>query len=634
MLRQFDKMRSLADENLLSTDGFGDFSIAGEINTILAKCKGLARATKASRPSPLASIPDLHDTIPSRSLADILVRHFFRIQLNKVVHLPSFRKEYEQYWANPKASTLGFLIKLLLIMSIGAAFHEPAEYERELHECVAKWVHAASCWVSTPYDKDRLNLTGLQVHCLLHISRQVNSIGGDVVWISAGSMLRIAILMGLHRDPSHFPKMSAMQGEIRRRLWATVLEFQLQSCLDTGMPPMLPLDDFDTALPANLNDEDLSEAMKMAPESRPLEELTNTSASVILARTTRTRYEISRLINDFQREPNYDEVLRLSRELSAHLREATLLMQGYRSSSNAAPRDDMFSYEFTSFQQQLVLTLIRRFLLALHRPFAHKARMNPRYYYSRKVCTESALEIITPSEVDTSDDKGWSRLLAVGGGLYREVPSHAAITLCLELIIRLEEDAANMTLQRNKAQREPIRQAVNEMIALGKERIINGETNVKGLVFFAMVMTQIDEMEKGDTDHPERAMFEAAKKLAETCYDLLKTSRKSSPKAPLLPPSSSTSTSTSTSSDAVTITKHPSTSTTMNNTSTENNKWNPPSNTTSHMQQNSSISNTEFNDPMLGYDTASMDEELLGGLDLLGQSSWFYNVGWNDSSWV
>jgi hypothetical protein len=59
-------------------------------------------------------------------------------------------------------------------------------------------------------EKDRLSINGLQVHCLLIIARQTLSVGGDLIWVSMGNLVRAAMQLGLHRDPRHLGKMTLL----------------------------------------------------------------------------------------------------------------------------------------------------------------------------------------------------------------------------------------------------------------------------------------------------------------------------------------------------------------------------------------------------------------------------------------
>lgn len=77
----------------------------------------------------------------------------------------------------------------------------------------------------------------MQIHYLLLLSRQVNRVGPDLVWISAGALVRMAMQMGLHQDPNIIGDMSVLQNEMRRRLWYTILEMNVQAALECGMHP-------------------------------------------------------------------------------------------------------------------------------------------------------------------------------------------------------------------------------------------------------------------------------------------------------------------------------------------------------------------------------------------------------------
>jgi hypothetical protein len=150
------------------------------------------------------------------------------------------------------------------------------------------WVQAAENSFTAPYTKSRLDMAGLQIQILLSLSRRVCSLEGDLVWIAAGSLLRTAVFFGLHRDPSHFSKISLFHGGMRRRLWATVLEITVQSNLDVGMPPMISVHDYDTKMPANIDDEDIVEE-STALDEKPLIEFTQSSIQVVFVETPPVR---------------------------------------------------------------------------------------------------------------------------------------------------------------------------------------------------------------------------------------------------------------------------------------------------------------------------------------------------------
>ena len=95
--------------------------------------------------------------------------------------------------------------------------------------------------------------------------------------------------MGLHRDPGYLPKMSVLCVELRRRLWATIIEMVVQSSLDSGMPALLSFNDFDTLPPSNIDDNELDETTEVIPRSKDRAIFTQTSLQVLLLQSLRLR---------------------------------------------------------------------------------------------------------------------------------------------------------------------------------------------------------------------------------------------------------------------------------------------------------------------------------------------------------
>ncbi|MCJ1302983.1 hypothetical protein MMC08_005788 [Hypocenomyce scalaris] len=499
----------------------------------------MARAAKAERPIQSFMLPDFKSSIPSREVSDQLVHLYLRTfeSAYRILHIPSFQKECAQYWNDPQTASTGFVVKLLLVMAIGSCFYQNENNDDTLRSLVPQWVYAGQWWLSAASEKSGLNLAGLQVHCLMLLAHQTNALGGDLIWISAGSLLRTAFNMGLHRDPKYFPKMSTFYSELRRRLWATILEMAIQSSLDSGMPPLISLQDFDCEPPSNIDDAEIDEATKTSPASKPNSSFTQTSIQITLLKSLPTRLEVAILINDFRTDPSYDKVLRLGADITNACRESALIMQSHL--SFPIQRD---STRPTEFHKNLLDLFTRRYLLTLHRPFAIKAKTDPRFYFSRKVCLESAMTIVSyvgdlSATSNVQDD--FSRLMVRGRGAFRDVMfSDAAIAICLELITQLEEEASNgssnaaltqpsMINKLARSAREPIIQAVKQMVELAARRIALGETNVKGHVLLSAALAQITAMEAGEP--PEHAIFEAAKQSAKSCYALLRARTTSAP---------------------------------------------------------------------------------------------------------
>ncbi|CAI4213219.1 unnamed protein product [Parascedosporium putredinis] len=273
--------------------------VVADMGRLLRKCKMIAKDLKASRPSRTLSSTEVHLYPPARETADKLVHLYFQSfeSVYRILHRPTFMAEYRNYWDDPTAATDATRLKLLLVIALGSSIQELDGSDPFLDEQTHSWVYAAQTWLAGPLEKDRLNIAGLQVHCLTILARQVFS-------------------MGLHRDPDRLPSMSLLTAEMRRRLWATILEMTVQASLDAAMPPRISFDDFDTRAPRNCNDEDLSESSTAGQEQHPRQEFTETSIQLILYDSLPTRLRILRLLNDLHSELSYPDVLRLSSEIT------------------------------------------------------------------------------------------------------------------------------------------------------------------------------------------------------------------------------------------------------------------------------------------------------------------------------
>ena len=145
------------------------------------------------------------------------------------------------------------------MITIGSCLIRDPAWLIDLRPMAMRWIYLAQSWLSAPFHKSRLTYSTLQLHCLILLARQTNYVGPELVWISAGTLVQMATHMGLHRDPTNYPKMSPFHVELRRRLWAVTLEMVLQSSLDSGMPPLISQDDYDTLAPKNIDDSEITE---------------------------------------------------------------------------------------------------------------------------------------------------------------------------------------------------------------------------------------------------------------------------------------------------------------------------------------------------------------------------------------
>ncbi|THC93032.1 hypothetical protein EYZ11_007486 [Aspergillus tanneri] len=373
--------------------------------------------------------------IPDRRVADELLNLYLSTfeTTYRILHVPTFRKQYEMFWSSSEKTDMIFVAKLLALMAASSCFFGPTTRLNEndtLHRSASAWIISVQSWVASSYVSSTITLDMLQIQCLLLIARQSDATDGDVVWISSGSLIRSAMTMGLHRSPSMYERMTPFWAEMRRRLWATILEFDLESSLDGGMAPSIDLDEFDCEPPSNYDDADLTEDMTedVAPKDAVIP--TRNSFQIFLSRSLPLRVRIAKSINRRKFGLSYDEALRLGEQLGDYMNEALALYP------DSGPTGNL------SFARSFLLFLMRRFMLLLHRPFALSVSLSPKFSFSRKICLESSLEMLSQLDVPTvslPEVQGCPHLGQLAGGMFRDEFLHAAISVCVELALQSGE---------------------------------------------------------------------------------------------------------------------------------------------------------------------------------------------------
>ncbi|QQK39722.1 Fungal transcriptional regulatory protein, N-terminal [Penicillium digitatum] len=87
------------------------------------------------------------------------------------------------------------------------------------------------------------------------------------VWSMTSVVLRLAQGLGLHRDGTNFA-LKPFETEMRRRLWWHISLLDVRSSEDHGTDPLIHESMYDTLLPLNINDDDLSPDMEEPPKEQ------------------------------------------------------------------------------------------------------------------------------------------------------------------------------------------------------------------------------------------------------------------------------------------------------------------------------------------------------------------------------
>ncbi|KAI1101701.1 hypothetical protein F4804DRAFT_291830 [Jackrogersella minutella] len=462
------------------------------------KSKAFARTIKARRAPELFKFK-FGTNVPPREIADKLVDGYLRTveSVFRILHVPSFRKGYEDFWTSPDSVDLSFVIQLQLVMGIGSMVYDD---HYTLRKSAVQWVYEAQFWLISPVPKTRLTLAGLQVMLLLCIARQAASVGHDLVWISIGEIMRTAMFMGLHRDPKKLPRMNQFRSEMRRRLWNTILELALDTSVDSGGPPLICFQDYDTCAPTNCDDDQLADDDAPAIVNPP-EKFTDMSMALALRVSFPARLAIARSLNEFGAKNTYDDTIRLHSQLST----------AYKSLTQYLHRFAFTDRQPTGFQRRFVDLLVRWYFMAVHLPYFNSSMSEPAYAFSRKTVVETSTKLwctvfptaaLSPRLLQfpvnetcpmPSDADDLARITTCAGGFFRSILSQASMSIGLEIQNQLQEDDGIGP----PIPRMDLFNILHDSNTWVLNRIQIGETNIKGFMFGTALIAQAEGLMSG-----------------------------------------------------------------------------------------------------------------------------------------
>ena len=454
-------------------------------------------------------MPDL----PAKDVADELVECYLRTieTVYRILHIPTFRREYEKIWVSNSSPDPTFLVKLKLVLALGSLTYDEGF---SLRNSASSWVYQAHTWASGPRLKIRFSIDAMQIHLLLLLAREMVA-HSEAIWIAAGSLVRMAMYMGLHRDPALFPRQSTYSAEMRRRLWNTTLELCLQSAMTSGGPPLVSLQDFDTQPPGNFDDDQLTTE---EPIPRPEREFTQMTVARALRKTVALRIAVTKYLNDTGCQTKHEDALRLEKELRAsHRNLAKTLVSCGRSSSASTSTSSPFAFRVADL-------IMHRYILSLHIPFLDRALHDSAYAYSRKAAVDCALKIwcaaFPASSIVTSRNQGpegedaiLARLIKCGTGFFRYVSFQSIVIVALELRAQIREN--------DGLGPAPLRRDLLSMLEEGKTWSIQcievGETSVKGYLLYSLMLAWIEALMQGASkEELQVLLLKAAEEAGDT----------------------------------------------------------------------------------------------------------------------
>jgi hypothetical protein len=193
--------------------------------------------------------------------------------------------------------------------------------------------------------------------------------------------------MGYHRDGSHFPEMSTYEAEMRRRTWYILVQFDIASASQVGLPRIIKQTQCDTAEPRNLLDSDFDDTAKSLPLERPQSEHTLSQFLVYKSRVVSVYGQIIDFTTSSQQR-HYDEAMRLDVLLNTAYTQKPANLE-----LKPMQRSIMDGAELITRRLYIAMSFYHA-QMTLHRKFMILAKTNNLFAYSHTTCIAAALSAL------------------------------------------------------------------------------------------------------------------------------------------------------------------------------------------------------------------------------------------------
>ncbi|KAG6360430.1 hypothetical protein INS49_011490 [Diaporthe citri] len=341
---------------------------------------------------------ELEQLLPSKMETDMLTSLYLDQfeQLHRVVHIPSFRRQYERFWIPTEVRPAAHTALVLAMMAVSACMHSnsssPPKFTGMVscaHQTAEKWIWACEEWHRKQSHKHR-RLIHYQIALLLYLAKRVNNVKKKRFWTNSGILTREGISLGLHRDPDAMigasRNISVFNQEMRRRLWATIQEFDFQASFDHGLPTIVSSLHLDVKPPRNINDDEFDVDVTELPPSRPVSEYTGSSFQHLCRQSLPLRLELSKLLSGPPDDLDYEQVIRYTNEITQEI-------DALPSWDTSASMDEQESPK-PLLAYTLLHVQLRQYIMPLHQPFLRMRKVNSKYQFSEVMFYNAARDMV------------------------------------------------------------------------------------------------------------------------------------------------------------------------------------------------------------------------------------------------
>nr|XP_019008195.1 nuclear protein [Kwoniella pini CBS 10737]OCF46976.1 nuclear protein [Kwoniella pini CBS 10737] len=347
--------------------------------------------------------------LPSRQRGEVLVKAYLEKVdwLHRCMHVPTFLRQCNDLWCLPPERVtheiaMPFLGLYLTVCTLGLQFMDQSEInkhftEEEAHTLPDTWFNAArsALWAADFIGSHTME--ALQCIILLGVFMN-NRDRADAAWALLGAAIKMAQGLGLSRlgaeqqavDGKPLPMWtgrweSLIQREVGRRIWWNLVFLDWQLAPSYNFSCSIQPDQIKTALPANIEDEDIIDDRPFKPQ--PISVRTGMSFQLARLKFAEiTQRQIWQANNNHH--PPYSFILSVDGELRKAMMELPTFFQP-DSSTKGPPNQDPKA--LVQYYEKIMLNLaIHSRMMRLHRPWLSRGYEDERFAYSKEQCIRAA----------------------------------------------------------------------------------------------------------------------------------------------------------------------------------------------------------------------------------------------------
>ncbi|KAJ5516062.1 hypothetical protein N7527_007622 [Penicillium freii] len=411
--------------------------------------------------------------------------------------------QYREFWTDNSETPIIWIGLLFSIMCLATLFEQfqqgPQDQvpgtpsKNELQDMVSNFrLRIVQCLILGDYTQGGVYvLETLLLYMAVELFlRRDAEIG---IWILLGIIVQLSMHMGYHRDPKNFHDISPFDGEMRKRVWATMLEVQLGISMQMGLPRLIAQWQTNTTEPSNLQDNDFNKDTVNMPASRPETDLTPMVFRIVKARMMTAIGYIWDFATD-TRACSRKETERMEKNLRDARTSIPECLQ-WRSME-----DCIMDSPHVIMQKICLEIMFYRAKLVLHRKYLHLSQSSADYHQSQKACLNAALKLLAYQQILEEETQPFCQLHHERWKVSSLV-NHDFLLATSVLCLYLKQSAGDANVQAEFPTVDDIRTALNQAYGIWLQSSDTSREAWKAAKALSIVLSQPGP---GDVRHDEQ----------------------------------------------------------------------------------------------------------------------------------